>query len=437
MIVRLLLLSGFLLSPFLVHAQALSGSPYSAFGIGELYYTSGSRNAAMGGIGIGTSDHSSVNRLNPASFSDLAIVTFDLAGFGEFRQLKNSSSQTQRATAGLYNFSLVFPTRKSAALALGISPVSAMGYEFSKSANVTLDSLSVPAQFTRKGSGSINEFYLGGSFQLLRHKLGIGATFGYLFGSVTEDYFSFMRYPDSPSPSSVGFQEQTKIRGFTSRIGIQYADTLKKDTATGKKLLLRVGLMTNLPITVNGDQLSGIRYPSASSPFVFPFPIRDTLVYSPSSSLNMPPAFSFGFALEGKDQLERQYFTWGIDAIYQDWSDFKLFSSSDQLQAQIRVATGAEIVPDHGSSKYLKKTAYRFGFYTERSYLKVNNTDLWSYGVSFGLGLPIPKSFSRINVTFEYVYRGTTNNGLIQENALRVVLGLSFTELWFMKHQYE
>ena len=85
----------FLLSTVVAYGQTLTLSPYSRYGIGDVFSYSSTRNAAMGGIGIGSSALYTTNRLNPASYVDflnhnpqgrfdLRRTTLDLSGFSTF-----------------------------------------------------------------------------------------------------------------------------------------------------------------------------------------------------------------------------------------------------------------------------------------------------------------------------------------------------------------
>ena len=66
---------------FLVFAHLLVGqnntnSPYTRFGYGELIDANSGEQRAMGGIGIGSRNSSSINAMNPASYSAVDSMTF-------------------------------------------------------------------------------------------------------------------------------------------------------------------------------------------------------------------------------------------------------------------------------------------------------------------------------------------------------------------------
>ncbi|MDX1938563.1 MAG: hypothetical protein SFU21_15695, partial [Flavihumibacter sp.] len=63
------------------------------------------------------------------------------------------------------------------------------------------------------------------------------------------------------------------------------------------------------------------------------------------------------------------------------------------------------------------------------------------YNITAGVGLPMRKNpytnqFTYINLSFEYGSRGNKNTPL-RENIFRVGLGLTLSDLWFIKRKYE
>ena len=88
-----------ILSP--VAAQTGSLSPYSRYGIGDIYPSGFTRQFGMGGLSTAISDPNYINVTNPASYLADSMVVFDFGGRGEIRKLiriwtvevlKNSSS---------------------------------------------------------------------------------------------------------------------------------------------------------------------------------------------------------------------------------------------------------------------------------------------------------------------------------------------------------
>jgi hypothetical protein len=55
------------------------------------------------------------------------------------------------------------------------------------------------------------------------------------------------------------------------------------------------------------------------------------------------------------------------------------------------------------------------------------------YGVSVGFGLPMFQSKSMLNISGQYIKVSPKFKGLMEENYLRINIGLTFNERWFMK----
>src|SRR5690606_1102284 len=83
----------------------------------------------------------------------------------------------------------------------------------------------------------------------------------------------------------------------------------------------------------------------------------------------------------------------------------------------IRVAVGGYYVPNYNSfTNYFSKITYRAGLRYEKSGLVINGENINDMGVTIGAGFPLAGTFSNINIGAELGRRGTTNQGLIQEN---------------------
>ena len=67
--------------------------------------------------------------------------------------------------------------------------------------------------------------------------------------------------------------------------------------------------------------------------------------------------------------------------------------------------------------------------------LEVNQQDIKDFGINFGLGIPVGR-LSKANLGFEFGQRGTDDFGLIKENYLNFMIGVSLNDLWFIKSMY-
>ncbi|MEO1452047.1 MAG: hypothetical protein AAFV07_21120, partial [Bacteroidota bacterium] len=122
---RLIIVMGaFLLSLPGSFAQNLTLSPYSRYAIGDIFSSSSVRNASMGGIGVATDNFFSINRVNPASYADIAFTTMDVSAFFQFNQLRTDESTATPFNGGLHDAAFAFSNNKAPVIAFGFAPYS-------------------------------------------------------------------------------------------------------------------------------------------------------------------------------------------------------------------------------------------------------------------------------------------------------------------------
>ncbi len=69
--------------------------------------------------------------------------------------------------------------------------------------------------------------------------------------------------------------------------------------------------------------------------------------------------------------------------------------------------------------------------------LKLNNTDDGTYyGITLGASLPFRRTLSKLHTSLDVGRLGTTTNGLVQETYVRLTLGISFNDKWFIPRKY-
>jgi hypothetical protein len=87
-------------------------------------------------------------------------------------------------------------------------------------------------------------------------------------------------------------------------------------------------------------------------------------------------------------------------------------------------------------SSIFNRLEYRAGFRYGKSFLNLKNSDFDEFGISFGVGIPVRRSLSGLNIGFEYSTRGSDAPGLIKENFFRFNIGLNIYERWFIKSRF-
>ena len=128
----------------------------------------------------------------------------------------------------------------------------------------------------------------------------------------------------------------------------------------------------------------------------------------------------------------------GADFNWTQWSKFARQGVNDTLQNSWNVSVGAEFTPRHSSiSNYFTRVNYRVGGFYEHGCLKLNGHSINKVGVTAGMSLPLPKTLSKVNLAFEIGQYGTRESSLIQERYVKMSVGISVFEQWFMKRKYK
>lgn len=422
-------------------SQNLTRSPYSGLGVGDLQFYGFGQQQSLGRITQSIRSTSDYSIANPASYTALNLFTVYQAGLNMARGNVSSSTQNQNVqTASLGYFSLAVPINRKYGWggAFGLQPYSAVGY---KSFTENIDSNLGYKQNLQEGEGGINRFYMGTGIRLHKN-FSVGFNASYMFGQlVSTDKIYF--HPDS---SHLDYREDRTrfLGGFNFDIGIQYHDTLIKDTnkIANNSWVITAGATYHMGTTLNARQELYARtiYTVQGSDYR-----RDTVVFSEGQkgTLNLPSALSVGVGI-GNSGKENRWFFAG-EYFMQNWQDYTSYGAKSNLANLQSVSVGLSYQPRLAdieadiSKKYYNYIQYKGGFRYANTQLMVGNTQITEYGINVGLSLPVKiyKIVSFIHLGAEYNSRGTTKDNLIRENYYRFVLGLSLTDVWFKKYKYD
>ena len=161
-----------------------------------------------------------------------------------------------------------------------------------------------------------------------------------------------------------------------------------------------------------------------------------------SNVCGLPQTFGVGVTYAYNNRL-----TVGLDYTLQKWSDVKFPNTIEDKQFLVqeglftdrkKISFGAEYIPNPVSRGYLKRVRYRAGAYYADPYAKVDGKEgAREYGASFGFGFPLFQSKSILSVSGQYVKVSPKVKGMLEENYLKVNVGLTYNERWFMKWKVE
>lgn len=412
-----------LLLSFSVTAQIRISSPYSRYGLGEMNVTQSTYSAGMGGIGLGLRHPTFINANNPASYTafDSNSFVFDLGLVSKSTQLKsNISTQDYTNYTTLNHLFFGFPITRWCGVSLGIMPFSKTGYKVNFSDTLT-NVGKVLEEFT--GSGGVNKVFLGVAFKPFSG-FSIGLNLNYFFGTIFKDRSVYL--PDDAYSYSIRVKNDISVSGINIDYGMQYQLNLKKNYT------LIVGTKFNLPMNVGAKRTLVAERFTKSGEIES---IKDTLMYfdSERGKIKMPFGIGGGFTFSKKN-----IWMLGADLEWQNWKNFRNFGATDSINNSLSVSLGGEYIPSYLSpTGYWKKMSYRLGFRYSQNYLELRNTKINDFSATIGLGFPIRKIKTILNVAFEAGTKGSVSQNLLQENYFRVILGISFRDFWFYRPKLE
>ena len=381
---------------------------------------------SMGGIATGLSGRGDMNPLNPATYRtgvDTLSVRFDI-GFNlsmnglKERQPDGSLARNQSTSGGLSNLEFYFPVCKWYKMAIFLLPATDMHYRTSTFSDA--GAYIGMTQLVHEGTGGIAKAGWG-------HSLGwgpvsIGANFIYEFGTVTET--SILSFQDDSLAAYAGQSEYyttTKVNGFAADVGITYRAKLKRGhyLSIGGAYTFKSKLYGRRTTMAQGVFTSG-----SDTAFLPEASRRGVIVY--------PSTVRAGFSFEKEDQ-----YVIGADFSYSFWEQYEDYGTRYDYNNTYAVNFGAELKNNPQAVSKARHFAYRIGAFYQTYYTAYGGSNLASFGVSLGLGIPVRRSRSLINIGFQYGKIGFLGKGQIEEDYFRIGVSMSSMETWFVKPKYD
>ncbi len=435
---------------FSVHAQ--ENSPFSRYGLGEYYTNQHIISRSLGGItaayadGLNNNVGQSINFNNPATYGSLYMVSFDLGLTIDSRSLRSASPVGKFTSNNFYPSYLAvgvpLKRAKGLGLAFGLKPVSRINYSINNFEKVAGDSL----QTLYEGSGGINQAFVGIGKKWKTFSIGFNT--GYNFGRKeisTRKVFlnDTVSYYQSNSTTSTNFG------GVFLNGGLQYEISLQKKTNTAAKTsenyLLRFGLtgalQQNLSASQNIDRQT-FTYGTNGDIKIDSISSQDNI----KGTILLPATYAAGVTLHKTSTNSRGLFElWSIGAEYTStqWTKYRFYNQPDKLANSWQFKMGVQFSPDPLSGRgYWNNVNFRAGFYVGKDYVNADGNGLKQYGVSFGAGLPVRKwnsytdQFTVVNTALQFGKRGSGVNN-ITESYIQFSLGISMSDIWFVKRRYD
>ncbi len=422
---------------------ATTSSPYSMYGLGDISPALLPQNIGMGGIATAInriSGYNNINPFNPASYGLINYTTLDAgmyASLSSFSQQQPGGGPVQNSSLNtnfrLAHVTFAMPITRHSAMSFGLLPYSSMGYnninpKANFGTNSPVDTNAV--NYIYSGNGGISKLYLGYGYNIGKHFL-IGANIGYLFGNLQQ--YSSSEVPNLFGTLNTRAETDNNVHGVTYDYGAQYSFDFGENNQ--KHLVLGYsGSAGNKVSTTQTYVVSQYTYSSTGDEN----PASDTLINQAGThgKVQLPQINHFGVSFQNEGR-----FIVGADYTMGHWSSLSINGVNQGFQDSKTINIGGQYTPDINSlHSVLLRTDYRLGFIYDQSYLSLNNVNITTKAITFGVGLPLApnnSTFYKINFAAEYGQRGTLQSGLVKENFLTLHLAFTVNDRWFQRFKFD
>ena len=394
-------------------AQNDTSTPYSLFGLGVENKTATGGLTGLGNSGIAQKNKYEINIYNPANLANLdqKSLLYEFGINGIYSTIKNDDTNDTTNDANLSHVAIAFPIKQGLGFSLGVLPHTKVGYDVDIENNIES---STDTYWTRiSGEGGLSKFYLASGLKISKN-LALGVDLSFLFGTISQESQIY-------ESSFVSISDENRYNGIKLKTGLQY--TLPK--INNKEFT--IGAILELPTFLNGTQ-------TRNAYKLFENETEITLSEDEESDLDnfeLPLVYGFGIT-----SILNKNITTSFDYKKLLWENTDQLQNNERYVNQDIYAFGIEFKPNNGSAtNYWNKMKYRLGFNYDTGFLKISNTQIDSYFVSVGLGMPLKKDKTNFNISYSYGTEGTIDNNLIQENFHKITLNLNFVGNWFNKRK--
>lgn len=405
---RLLTLT-LIIATTIVAAVADNGinSPYSRYGLGILADQNMGVNRQMGGLGYALRSGNYINLLNPASFAaaDTLTMLFE-AGFSLQNVNFKEGNVQKNAKNGSFDYlAMQFRAGRNIGISIGFLPYSNVGYSFA----TTTKEGGKESTSNYNGEGGIYQPYIGVGWSPVKD-LSVGLMMSYMYGDISHTI-----YNDFTESNITDMQRQylLNVRSYKIDLGAQYTTTL------ANKHKITFGATYSLGHNLNADAMKIEKYT-----------LSDTTKIN--GTFKLPHSIGLGTLYNYNDNWKV-----GLDYTFQDWSEAGFFGY-DKGVSRSKFSIGAEYSPNNQLTRNIfKKMNYRMGAYYAQPYTEIQGQEgCEEYGISAGFSLPIINRINNrsiLHVSGQVIRMEPKSSGLIAETYLRLNIGITFNESWFMK----
>lgn len=401
-------------------AQKSTASPYSYIGFGEMVTAQTVENQAMGGVSIYT-DSIHMNLNNPSHLAKLRITNYSMGLSTNQVGINTSSEKVSSGSTQIEYLSLAFPVAKNTAFGFGVLPYTAMDYRLYTN-STSGENTTVNNVFS--GDGNLNRLYFSLGTSITKN-FQVGASLYTNFGTINKQRIQSL---DSVLLGTID-RKSSHLRGVNYNFSANYTLPIND------KLEAIASYIYTTETHLNSENTQEIGTISLATGTDMEIQAVDLGAQGlDKTTLRLPSTSILGLSIgqERKWFLGAQYLLQDLTQLSNDF--FSQQNVSYQKRSSLRL--GGFYIPNYSNfSTYMKRVVYRGGINLTQTGYVINGKEIKDFGMSFGLGLPIGGSVSNINATLTVGSQGTTDANLIKENYIKLKLGLSFNDFWFVKRK--
>jgi|GEM_PF-479105 hypothetical protein len=402
-----------------VAAQNMT-SPYSVYGIGIIDFRSHNRASGMGHAGLALKYPNWLVTNNPASLAALekSWYIMDLAFTGNFVEYAGDPITINNRSArdfGARRGALAVKITNRWASSVGFRQVSNVNYTYQGS--VSTEGSPDKYAVDYEGDGGLHTFYWTNALSISK-RLQAGFTMNLINGSVNR----WERMEDINISRVIETKVQDYYSGLHLEYGMLYSLPLHKQwvLAIGGKLGQKTSLHPERTLTVLENGVAFVDEARVDA-----------------AGFQLPLSYGGGIALTHYNKQNRDnILTIAFDYNAERWKPLQIRGSGWSMVNSQRFSGGVESARyQRKQGRLLLRRLLQFGGFVNNSNLSVKSNQLTDAGITVGFGSTISTIAGDLlyNLALEVGQQGTTRDGLIKENYVRITLGIGFRDFLYSK----
>ncbi len=396
-----------------INIYSQTSSSYSRYGIGDIVSSYSARKAGIGGLGVSLIDSNFVGTINPAGWSNFDRTRLEFTAHFNGMFLSDGSTNKFYSDAEFSGFTFAIPVsqRYGIGVVTGIIPYSNVSYKVVE--QVSSQVLDENYKLSYEGRGGLSKIFIGTSYRL-PFGLSLGASFDYYFGSM--DYSSKAEFPVSGNLSAE-YTRSYNPRGYGSTFGV-----ISPDLSS----ILNLNDLSNLKLGLSFDYIAKL---TTDTLLTAKSRLSTDTISSGSIRMKVPLKMNAGLSFI----LSKKYLL-SFDYSYQPWSKYTFNGlSSSNLRDAMKLSGGFEYRPEREiGSTFWEQIILRAGLSYEQTQYIINGKGINELAVAGGFSLPLSPA-NTLDIALQYAKRGSTDKNLLKEDVIKLNLGISLGEIWFIR----